>query len=658
MRIRELQGLNPNCWFDVKNQLRDHIYARSREAFRRGNEARDAVRTAEDLEKRRTAMRKVFLDALGGLPAGDTPLNAMVTGEVQCDGYKVEKVIFESRPGAYVTANLYIPDGITGPTGAVLFVCGHHETAKQADEYQVVCQYLVRSGLIVLAQDPVGQGERLSYYEKIIGTTTLEWGVTEHTYAGSQCWPLGDSIARYFLHDDMRGLDYLRTRPEVDPARIGVTGNSGGGLQTCMMMVADPRIAAAAPTTFLMEKEIYMESGGGQDAEQIWPGISAAGFDHEDILLCMAPRPTLVLAVKYDFFPIEGTRKTVERSRRFWELYGKGDCIDLFADDSVHHYTRTMAKKAAAFFSLHLLGKQKGEDFFTPALDQAVKPIEPSRLRCTRSGQTRGEIDGVRFVHEENKDRLQALEAARNQLPPEERREKALEWIRKKVFHERKPCELNPRHYTTLQAEDLTVEMCFWWAQEGIIGHAYTFRDYKDAGKELPVTVAVWAGGTTEIQTHIGWIRKTCQSGRAVMVLDVTGDGGLLPNPLCSAFNYNDFHGTLYKLATDFMFMGDSIAALRAYDITRALDMAACWPGLKGEDIELYGQGRFSFYVNLASAVEPGIRSYTVESGMESMAGWVGARHYDCLDIVSVILPGALKYFDIPDLEQWFGDKK
>src|SRR5258705_11189966 len=118
----------------------------------------------------------------------------------------------------------------------------------------------------------------------------------------------------------MRGVDYMLTRPDIDPNKIGVTGNSGGGTQTSLMMLGDPRIAAAAPATFIMNRETYMNCGGAQDAEQIWPGFTAAGYDHEDILLAVSPKPVRVLAVQYDFFPIEGLRRHAERCKPIWKM--------------------------------------------------------------------------------------------------------------------------------------------------------------------------------------------------------------------------------------------------------------------------------------------------------------------------------------------------
>ena len=313
--LQEIEESTVHLW-DVGPQLRDHVYRRSEAAFAAGDQARDTIDTPEKLRQHQQRIRDRFTASLGGLPAMDTPLNAKVVGTLDEPGLRIEKIIFQSRPDTYVTANLYLPGSTKSsakPSPAVLFLCGHAEPAKQYDEYQIVCRILAQAGLIVMVQDPIGQGERVSYHDPATKVQTVRWGTAEHDYAGVPALLLGQTIGRYFLHDAMRGIDYLISRPEVDPSRIGVTGNSGGGTQTSMMMLGDPRIAAAAPATFIMDRRSYMWCGQAQDSEQIWPGFTADGFDHEDILLAMAPKPVCVLAVTSDFFPIEGTRRTVAR---------------------------------------------------------------------------------------------------------------------------------------------------------------------------------------------------------------------------------------------------------------------------------------------------------------------------------------------------------
>ncbi|HZP83274.1 MAG TPA: hypothetical protein VFB21_16650 [Chthonomonadaceae bacterium] len=646
MDIHQLEQRSAAEWlYDLRDELRQHVYARATQAFAAGDAARDALTTREAVLARQKALRSDFLASLGGLPPMDTPLEARTVGVVEGQGFRIEKVVFQSRPRHYVTANLYLPENLSGPRGAVLFVCGHHGEAKHVGEYQSVCQVLVQAGLIVLAQDPVGQGERFSYYEPEIGDTTVRWGTLEHDYAGAQCWPLGDGIARYFLHDAMRGIDYLQSRPEVDGAKIGVTGNSGGGTQSSLIMLGDPRLAAAAPATFIMSRETYMQTSGAQDAEQIWPGFTARGYDHEDILLAMAPKPVRVLAVQSDFFPIEGTRRTVARCKRLWGLFDRSEDVDLVEDASTHAYTPKMAKAAAAFFAKHLLGAN-------PSLEQvSVAPFEPKRLWCMASGQVRGDIKDAAFVFEANRERLQEAERERQSLPAAQRRERAIQWLRQRVERDRRPCELNPRLMDTVYMEGLSVRAALWWAQEGLHNHGFVFRDLRSGDKTLPVTLALWNNGTRDLRPHYAWIRRTCESGRAVLALDVSGSGPLFPRPFAGCSATEGFYGALHKLSTDLLWLDDDLVSLRTYDVLRALELVAQFPGLDASDIQVYAHGREGLYGRLAAALDSRIRKVEVAEGMPSFAEWLGSRYYDQYGIYAIILHGALRYFDLPEIE-------
>ena len=639
MTFQELEKTQgPLFYYDVRDQLKRHIYGRSLEAFARGDAARDAIQTRAALERRQRLIRRTILRCIGGLPPSDSSLNARAVGVVKGRGYRIERIIFESRPKTFVTANLYLPAGIRGPRGAVLFLSGHHERAKHADEYQGVCQTLVQAGLIVFAQDPIGQGERLSYCDPASKEAGIRWGTMEHDYAGAQCLPLGDSIARYFLHDAMRGIDYLRSRPEVDPGKIGVTGNSGGGTQSSLLMLADPRVAAAAPGTFVMNRETYLFTGGAQDAEQIWPGFTAAGLDHEDILLGMCPKPVRVLAVQSDFFPIEGTRRTVERCRRIWKVAGKPSHLDLVEDATTHWFTPKLARAAAEFFCRHLLGRK-------PAVAvPRISLLPPERLWCTKSGQVLGEIPGARAVHDENRERVAQIERQR----PATRKE-ALAWLRQRVFAHRKPCAFNPRFIWNGAVGDLAVEQAFWWSQEGLMNHGLLFRLRSRRNHRLPATIAVWDGGCTALTKHRAWLERECRSGRAVLVLEVSGAGTLLPNPL-SPRPPLELYGVIHKFADDLLWLDDDLAALRTFDVLRAFDLLAEWSGVDARRIHCFGHGKHGVYAQLAAALDPRVRAIEAVGGIGSFASFVSRRHYDLLDIKSVVLRGILRYCDLPAL--------
>ena len=623
------------------SQLRDHVYQRALAQFAAGDAARDALKTAGALRARQEALRRFIVESLGGLPSSGTPLNARITGTVAGNGFAVEKLIFESRPRHYVTANLYLPANRSGKTGAVLFLCGHHNTAKQVAEYQSVCQTLVRAGLIVLAQDPVGQGERISYYDPATKRILVRPGTGEHEYAGAQARFTGDQIARYFLHDAMRSIDYLLTRPEVDGARIGVTGNSGGGTQTALVMMADPRIAAAAPATFIMSRESYMWTGQGQDAEQNWFGFTAAGFDHEDILLAMAPKPVCVLAVTSDFFPIEGTRRTVTRARRAWELHGRADALQLVEDDSTHRYTPVLAQAAARFFARHLLQRDVDVSAHKPM------PVPEARLQATASGQVRGELADAHFVFEANLERLDALEARRRGRPEAERRAHAAAWLREQVMRDRASTELNPRRMERgVVVDDLTVDVAFWWTQPRLANLGMLFRARGDTGPQ-PVTIALWDDGTNALSRHRDWLHTEVARGRAVFVVNLAGVGPLKPDPLNA--RAENTSPAFRKLADDLSFLGDSLVALRTFETLRALDVLATWPELKRDDVRIHADGRIGLHGKLASVLDPRIKACDWQ-GAFRFADFVRNRDYDATDIKTVLLPGALAHFDLDEL--------
>lgn len=649
MELSELEEFHLT-YCNPGSQLKDAIIRQSKIFFAAGETARDQICSREMLLRRQQELRQYLFDCFGGLPSSDTPLNARVTGTLHCSGFVIEKVVFESRPRHYVTANLYLPEKRAEKTPAVLFLCGHAPLGKAYTNYQWVCQLLVRAGLIVLAQDPIGQGERLSYYDSVLGKPRVRPCTLEHDYAGIPAALVGDHIARYFLHDAMRSLDYLCSRPEVDASRLGVTGNSGGGTQTCLLMAADPRVSAAAPGTFIMSRESYLYTGQAQDAEQVWPGFTAAGFDHEDLLLAMAPKPLAVLAVKSDFFPIEGTRRSVERVRRFWAmLEGKDENLLYYEDANVHGYTLHLARVAVRFFARHLLGK----DIDTSQWEATSLPA--TDLNCTSSGQVSSEFPDAEFVFHATAARARELAAKRRALPTSERRQQAVQWLREKVFAPRKdiPYELTPRlilRDEVFQAFD--VDIAFWYPQPYVANLGFLFRPAGAGAGPLGITVAVWRDGTCNLRDHWDWMAQETAKGRAVLVLNLAGMGPLLPDPNNSGGAAHTFYGTLYKLDDELRWNGDSLAALRVWEVIRALDaleQLEAWSFLRKDDIHLYGHGPEGVYARLASILDPRIKGHQWE-GAFTWTQLASNRFYNSYNIKPLTIPGALQ---VLDLDEW-----
>ncbi|MBM3740755.1 MAG: acetylxylan esterase, partial [Acidobacteria bacterium] len=201
----------------------------------------DAIQTKEQYEARKKRLRAAALRMIGGLDDARNPLNARKTGTLGRDGYRVDKVYYESRPRFYVTANLYVPKG-TGPFPAVLQPVGHSVTAKNRAFYQKIALSLVNKGFVVLTYDPIGQGERRIYWDNDLGDSKAGGTTAEHSMVGWQSLLGGESVARFRIWDGIRGIDYLQSLPEVDKERIGVTGCSGGGTLTTYIAALDDRV--------------------------------------------------------------------------------------------------------------------------------------------------------------------------------------------------------------------------------------------------------------------------------------------------------------------------------------------------------------------------------------------------------------------------------
>lgn len=648
MDIKDLESYNPSHFYDMKSQLKDYVYHNTLMYLEKGKIARSQIKSKEQLKERQLFIRKMFKEALGGIPSCMTPLNPQVTGIVKGNGFRIEKVIYESRPHCYVTANLYIPDSVNQPSGAVLFLCGHDPLAKQSTEYQAVCQCLVKRGLIVLAQDPVGQGERFSYYEN--GKEVIGQGTAEHTHAGFQCLITGYPSARYFLHDAIRGIDYLISRPEVDSQNIGVTGNSGGGTQTSMLMLYDDRIKAFAPGTFITSYEENTLTGVPQDSEQNWPGMIRYGFDHEDILLSVAPKPVAVLSASYDFFPIEGTRKTLKNAYRYWKICGKEENLIHMEDVTKHSYSINHAKFAADFFAKALkVPSSKDLKEFDKC---GIKLFEPRVLCCTCTGQVKEEKTDAAFIFEENLEIMKRLQKERNALKAEEKRKIAYQWLNEKIYYTRGQCAINLRNVLESEYADLSITSYIWRSQERLMNHCFAIKQTScDENKTSPV-IAIWDGGTAKLKEHIKWIRQECQKEKTVFVLNTSGVGGIAPYQIGTR-GISELFGTMYKLGDDLIRMGDSVCALRAYDVIRMADMLQDFKKINKEDISIYAQGNQGMYGLLAAFIDKRIKRITVQGAIPDFSDWAGSRYYTKEDVMSIVFPGMLKYFDLSELTAW-----
>ena len=338
------------------------------------------VQTPEEARARQAAVRAKVLELIGGLPDYDGPLNTRVTGRLERSRYVVEKVIFESLPKFYVTANLYLPKA-AGRHPGVLFPLGHWDNGKPA--VQVIAANLAMKGFVVLAYDPVGQGERLQAYDRRTRASLAGGPTDQHFQAGAQSILAGENFARYRIWDAKRALDYLVSRPEVETGKVGCTGCSGGGTLTTYISALDPRITVAAPACYINTWR-HLFSGPTGDSEQSFPNFLASGLDVMDYIELFAPKPWLIGNTVDDFFPLEGARYAFEEARRFYRVFGAEDRIK-WAIGPGGHGTPVQIREAIYEWFTRWLKDGRGE-----WRDEPVEMATDFDLQATGSGQVEG----------------------------------------------------------------------------------------------------------------------------------------------------------------------------------------------------------------------------------------------------------------------------
>ncbi|MBQ8612196.1 MAG: acetylxylan esterase [Oscillospiraceae bacterium] len=629
------------------NQLRDHIYTRQLKKLDEGDAVRAAISTREELEAYNRKVRRSFIDCLGGLPDMSLPLDAVVTDTVETDEFTMESILYRSTAHTYVPASLYIPKGITLPAPAVLFVCGHTMDGRLG--YRYVQQTLVRAGLIVFTIDPAGQGERANFYNPETGEYDILRTVPDHDGCGIPATANGTFLERWFLCDQFRAVDYMLTRPEIDPARIGITGNSGGGLQSVSMMVADERLAAAAPGTYVTTRRDWLYTDCAMDSEQIWPGCDDFHFDHVSMLMAFAPKPVALITDRWDYFPIEGTRQTFEEAKRFYAMYGKEDNLRMYEDDCWHSYTKKLAVNAAEFFTEVFYGKPR-----TVTNEDLPYPETENRF-AAKGGYVLGSVPDARSLPVLVREDAAKLREARLALPAAERLARAENWLRELVNAQRQPVSPNPRIFgpeQTQRAGGYVATRHSWWTQRRLFSEGLLIRKEElENTKGVPTVIAIWDDGTKKLAEHEDWIRAQCEAGRQVLVLEVPGVGANAQNRFSEWYPYKAGYGTLYKLCCDLIYMGDSMPAMNTWDVLRAIEMVEQFWGTAQQDITLYCDGEDGVFGVMAGFLNKTVRREYGESLLISVEETcLGAAVPEYGDYMRHIVPGMLKYFDYREL--------
>jgi len=319
--------------------------------------------------------REFFIQQLGGLPPR-TPLNAKVVGKLHGDGFRGEKIMFESQPNVFVSAIMFLPT-TKPPYPAVLIPCGHNASGKAGQQRAMIL--LTGNGIAALSYDPVGQGERYLILDD--EGNRVHRSVDEHTLLGVASMPVGRNAATYRVWDGLRAVDYLASRKDIDAGRLGVTGCSGGGTMTSYLMALDERLEAAAPSCYITSFDRLIDTAGPQDAEQNIHGQIAFGMDHADYVHMRAPRPTLILASTHDFFDIDGVWQTFREAKQLFTRMGVPHRVSVIEADQRHGFP-SEHRVAMTNWMLRWLA-----DNDTEVSEPETEVFSNEQVRCTPRGQ-------------------------------------------------------------------------------------------------------------------------------------------------------------------------------------------------------------------------------------------------------------------------------
>jgi len=568
-----------------------------------------------------------------------TPLNPRVTGTIQRAGYRIEKVLFESRPGFLVAANLYLPRRLGRPAPGVVGACGHAAQGKTYPLYQEFCQRLALAGFVALIYDPVSQGER-DQYLGVEGRDIVARCTQAHNMMGKQLELVGESLSMWRAWDGIRALDYLLSRPEVDPRHVGMTGNSGGGTMTTWLWAIEERFTMAAPSCFVTTFLSNLENELPADCEQYPPGVLGAGLEMADFFIARAPAPVLILGQHHDFFDRRGHQETCNEVRRFYELLGApDDCMACFRGSHPHGFFHENQEEMVAFFAQH-------SGIAPPKRVQDTEALEEAKLRVTPTGNV---IEaGGRPIYRLIADRADRLSGGRIPLSPE-----AL--VRRLFRLLDLPAERLTPHYRTLRP----VRDGQWtYARYAVETEANIRAILRKRMAEPQHAHTLDVDQTVHLYLpHLSSqgdlsgdpVALALQDKHELYALDVRGLGESIPDEEGSFWQS---YGIDYMLHGHGILFGESYLGRRVLDALTTIDLLAAEGA---QEVHLYGRGQGALLALFAALLHHRVVSVALRNAPGSYLEWAHAPLVSWP--AANFLRGVLRFFDLDDCVRALGDK-
>lgn len=619
--------VQPVSWYSV-------LQEQARAAFVRRSEKFEQLKTHDQIRSYQQAMRAFLLEQLGGFPERSA-LHAQVVGTIQCQSFRIEKIIFESQPQHHLTGNLYIPDG-QGPYPGVLVSSGHSRAAKASDYNQRLGILLAQYGIVAFCYDPIGQGER-SQVVTVDGKPAFEGTTTEHFMVGAGSILVGRNTATYRIWDAMRAIDYLQTRSDIDPQRIGMTGCSGGGTLTSYVMALDERVVCAAPACYLTTMQRLLDSIGPQDSEQNIFGQVASGLDHPDYVLLRAPKPTLISATTDDFFDIAGTWDTFRQAKRIYTRLGASERVDLVEAEGKHGVQPENLAAIVQWMCRWL----KGTDVMVPVPDFAQFDIRSeAELLCTDEGQVL-QLPGERSVYDLNAELAESLAVKRRALRGASDRQELMSEVCRIAGIRPLAVQVKPASNKAgkVQRDGYHIDKLVMHSDSSVPLPALTYHPQDPADSAY---LYLHDGGKAADGAVGGPIEKIVKEGYVVVSVDLRGQGETSSGTLDGQLgDWKSFY-LAYLL-------GQSTVGGQTEDILAAGQWVANYQSKQPREVHLIAVGRTGVAALHAAAMNPELftsvtlrdapHSWSIIPGSSAEARWL-----------TTTVHGALRAYDLPDL--------
>ena len=584
------------------------------------------------IRARQLWVRDTLRSLVGPFPES-TPLNARLCGRLDRPAYQVEKISYESSPKLFVSANLYIPRKGPGPFPAILFQVGHYWDAKAYPPYQRCCQGLAQLGFLVLAFDPMGEGERVAYLDHN-RRSRLHHLDDQHTMPGRQMLLFGDTATRFQLWDAIRSLDYLLSRPEADHTRVASFGHSGGGTMTMFLAALDDRLTAAAVCMGNTENFAslpFHAPGATDDAENDLIYAAPLGFDRWDLFYPFAPKPMLVWPSDSDFFGeyspsyINNGWREYRQLKNTYALLGHSPNL-AWADTPLPH--------ALAYDSRLLAYNWFNRCFHRDAQaiteEPPVHPEPASSLWVTESGnvslsfgsETAFSLNAARHNPHTSKSLARLLRLDSLRLSPTATR----------------IARLTSPHFST-EVFQLQTDPGVWLA-------IWLFTPHQSQRQQ--VLLALDPAGVNRLWLR-GDIDDTVPANAPVIcAVDIRGIGSQAPAFSSGAPGYAQVHQDENNYAWASLILGKPLVTQRVTDILAVLHFLAAYPPAANFSVRLAAEGQLTVPALFATALHGTIRELYLARGLVSFRKLVETEIYS--HPLSNIIPAFLNSTDLPEL--------